>query len=259
MDTSNATSDMTAMFLANAHPGRFQGLVIRKVGKEAGRGADKKRYGDDLVHVILFGGFKYHGLVDRSRQVLQSMDPAALVAEFALKGIKDGKGEDIRLADVCIAIADLDKSFNLTLEGENESTSDHVYEPLVVDGKEVRGCKVYKCVKDDPDHECKCRNCTGDPRAAVPGQINLMGLKIGETVLETAVNGPIPASKSRADVVAKNIIRNRLPIGRLVSYRLEAGADFILRVGPDAAAASTKDGVTLDSTQVAHISAMLAS
>jgi len=255
---TNATSVTTAAALADAAPGRFRGLIIRKTGVTRGRGAAKQVYGDDLVHVVIFGGFDYARLVARSREQLQAMNPADLVAEFARKGIVDGKGQAIRLADVCKAVADLDASFEKTLAGTNTSTVEHVYEPLVVDGKAVRGGKVYRCVANDPTHACKCRDCSGDAKAPVDGQINISGLKIGETVIDAAPNGPIPASKSRADVVAKRVIRSRLPVGRYVSYRLEAGGDWILRVGPDAATAATKDGVTCDPKKVEAAAALMA-
>jgi hypothetical protein len=255
---SNATSITTAAALADAAPGRFRGLIIRKQGVTRGRGAAKQRYGDDLVHVIIFGGFKYDRLVARSREMLQAMNPADIVAEFATKGITDGKGGPIRLADVCKAVADLDVSFEKTLAGTNSSTTEHVYEQLVVDGEAVRGGKVYRCVASDPNHACKCRDCTGDAKAPVDGQVNIAGLKIGETIIDASANGPIPSSKSRADVVAKRVIRSRLPVGRYVSYRLEAGGDWILRVGPDAATAATKDGVTCDPKKVKAAVALMA-
>lgn len=250
MNQSNATDLTLAATLATARKGTFTGLITQKVGTTRGRGSDKKTYGDDLVHVVLVTGFRYENLVSRSLERLQAMDPAALVAEFATRGITAGDGSAIRLADVCTAIAALDASFQSTLDGTNVSTTAHVYDPLVVDGETVRGGKVYKCVAGDPEHKCQCRDCTGDPKAPVAGQINLSGLKIGETVIEPGANGPIPASKSRADVVAKNIIRSRLPVGRYVSYRLEPGSDFILRAGGAAALAASKDGVTLDPAKV---------
>ncbi len=247
---TNAASVPTAIALAQAARGRFWGLIIRKQGVSRGRGPSKKVFGDDLVHVVIYGGFDYGNLVRRSREQLQSMNPSEIVADFAAKGITDGNGNPIRLADVCKAVADLDESFRKSLDGTNVSTVEHVYEPLVVDGETVRGAKVYKCIKDDPVHKCHCRACTGDPKAPVEGQINLQGLKIGETVVEAAENGPIPPSKSRADVVAKRVIRSRLPVGRYVSYRLEPGQDYILRVGPEAAIAATKDGVVCDPVRV---------
>jgi len=257
MDT-NATNAALALTLANARNGTFTGLITQKIGEERGAKGSKVRYGDDLVHVVLYTGFRYENLVVRSRELLQAMNPADLVTEFATKGIAAGDGSAIRLADVCKAVADLDESFKASLDGTAVSTVEHVYEPLVVDGQVVRGAKVYKCVAAE-GIPCHCRNCTGDQKAPVPGQINLSGLKIGEKVIEAAVNGPVPYAKSRADVVAKNIIRSRLPVGKYVSYRLEPGADFILRAGGTAAIAADKDGVTFDAAKVAAAADLLVS
>ena len=255
MSATNASVDLTATAktLSDARKGTFTGLITRKVG--AVRGG--KTYGDDLVHVVLVTGFRYENLVARSRELLQAMNPSDLVAEFASRGIVAGGGEAIRLADVCKAVADLDESLRKSIEGTNESTTEHVYDPLVVDGETVRGARVYKCVASTPEHKCHCRTCTGDAKAPVAGQIVLSGLKIGEQVIEAAVNGPIPPAKSRADVVAKNIIRSRLPVGRYVSYRLEPGADYLLRAGGTAALAASTDGVSADPSKVEQVLALL--
>lgn len=247
---TNASAAMTAAVLAEARGGTFSGLIIRKKGVQRGSGSAKQTYGDDMVHVVLYTGFRYETLVQRSLDALQEMDPAALVSEFAKRGITDGHGNAIRLADVCTAIRDLDDSFQKSLAGTNSSTTDHVFEPLVVDGDVVRGARVYKCVASDPTRKCHCRDCTGDAKAPVDGQINLSGLKIGEKVIDPAPNGPIPPSKSRADVVAKNVIRSRLPIGRYVSYVLEKNGDYVLNAGGAAAMACDTNGVTLDPARV---------
>jgi len=125
-----------------------------------------------------------------------------------------------------------------------------------VDDEIVRGARVYRCVADQ-GLKCRCRACTGNKRAPVDGQINLSGLKIGETVLDPAENGPVPASSSRPDVVAKRVIRRRLPVGKYVTYRLEPGGDYILRAGGAAAIAASKDGVTVGTDDVQQASAML--
>jgi len=255
--TTNAANLRLAQSLAAARKGTFTGLIIRKVGATRGRGAAKVRYGDDLVHVVFYTGFRYENLVRRSLEQLQATDPAAIVADFAARGITDGHGHAITLAQVCTAVADLDRSFNDTLNGTNESTTEHVYEPLVVDGETVRGARVYKCVAHD-GRKCHCRDCSGDSKAPVDGQINILGLRIGQKVIEAAPNGPIPPSKSRGDVVAKRVIRSRLPIGRLVSYRLAPGADYILRAGGAAALAADKDGVTVDPNKVQTAADLLA-
>lgn len=248
MDT-NASSAALAAHLADAKVGSFVGLIITKQGETRGRGAAKMVYGDDTVHTVIVTGFRYNKLVERSLAKLVTMNPADVVAA----DLVDGDGNEVTLADVQTAMADLAESFQSTREGTNTSTTDHVYEPLVVDGEVVRGCRVYKCVAGDPAHDCKCRDCTGDAKAPKTGTIYLQGLSIGSKILVPAPNGPVPASKSRADVVAKNWIRARLPIGRYVSYRLEAGTDFFLSAGGVAAMKSDEAGISLRTGAVSDV------
>lgn len=123
--------------------------------------------------------------------------------------------------------------------GTNTSTTDDVYEPLVVNGETVRGARVY----------------VGNPNgedAADPGTIYLSGLMIGRKVLDPAPNGPKPASKSAPVSVAKSALRKTLPIGRYVSFKLSPG-DWVVNVGSAAAAAADKDGVSVDPAKVAEV------
>jgi hypothetical protein len=256
MTATNATCTTLATTLSDARKGTFTGLVIRKEGVTRGRGPAKLTYGDDLVHVVIVSGFRYERLVTRSLAKLNALVVDDIVAEFSERGVKDGEGNLVGKTEIEKAVADLRDSFTSTLAGTNESTTDHVFDPLVVEGETVRGARVYKCVAGT-EHPCHCRNCTGDPKAPLPGQINLSGLKIGEVVLEAAKNGPVPPSKSRGDVVAKNILRSRLPVGRYVSYRLEPGDDYILRAGGTAALAADSAGVSLDPRKVADVEALL--
>jgi len=253
--TTNATSASLAAHLADAKVGSFVGLVITKQGETRGRGAAKMVYGDDTVHTIIVTGFRYGRLVERSLAKLVTMNPADVVAA----GLVDGDGNPVTLADVQTAMADLATSLQSTLDGTNASTTDHVYDPLVVDGETVRGCRVYKCVAGDATHECKCRDCTGDAKAPKAGTIYLQGLAIGSKVIVPAANGPVPASKSRADVVAKNWIRARLPVGRYVSYKLDTSTPgaWLLSAGGAGAAACDTNGVSLDSTRVEQVLELL--
>src|SRR3990170_2322039 len=77
LEGMNTNTDNTtlALNLASARKGTFTGLITRKVGATRGSGANKMRYGDDLVHVCLYTGFDYGRLVERSREQLQAMDP----------------------------------------------------------------------------------------------------------------------------------------------------------------------------------------
>ena len=249
MTTTNASSATLATHLAAAKVGSFVGLITQKQGVERGRGAAKLTYGDDTVHTVIVTGFRYGRLVERSLAKLVGMNPADVVDA----GLVDGDGNAVTLADVQTAMSDLAASFRDSAAGTAESTTGHVYDPLVVDGETVRGCRVYKCVAGDPAHECQCRDCTGDAKAPKAGTIYLQGLAVGSKVIVPAPNGPVPASKSRADVVAKNWIRARLPVGRYVSYRLEAGQPWMLAAGGVAAAASDAAGITVRAEAVADL------
>ena len=249
---TNASSNILAALLADAKVGTFTGLVVTKVGKELGPKDAKVRYGDDTVHVCLFTGFKYEGLVRRSLAALNSINLDNMLLDAAEDGVVgwEGRGKaafqrPLTAADFAAAKADLVASFERTLDPAQESTSTtaHVFEPLVVDGEVVRGGRVYQCVAGDSDHECKCRNCTGNKKAPLPGTINLQGLQVSSRVLEPAVNGPIPASKSAAKTVAKDLLTYRLPISRYRSYRLEPGTPFLLRVGGTAKIEAEQAGI----------------
>jgi hypothetical protein len=260
---SNAHSVFTAASLASAKPG-FYGLIIKKTGITRGPKGNKTTYGDDLVHTLFVGGISYTRLVTRSRNELAAMTTADLTALEA-KGYDAWSGRGKNATQITVTVADFIEardemlaSFDATLAGTNTSTTDHVYEPLKVlkdDGtvETVRGARVYKCVKADPNHECQCRMClaergTPNNRAPVDGQVNILGIKVGETVIEAGL--PRPASKSGAKAVAKRVLKSRLPIKRLVSYRLEQNGDWILRAGGEAAAAAGTDGVTCDEAAI---------
>ena len=258
IDATNASSFATAAALAEARNGTFTGLITTKRGKVVGG----TLYGDDTVHAVIITGFSYMGLVERSLAKLQAMSAADLAALVA-----DGReGYDSRKktaslvaltqADYVAARDALVASFQKTLAGTNSATTDHVYESLQVlhdDGtvESVRGARVYRCVASDPNHECKCRDCSGDKRAPVDGQVNLSGLLIGSKVITAAANGPKPAARSGVATVAKNALRSRLPISRYVSYRLEQGGSWILNAGGTAAAAATNGAVTFNEDRVA--------
>ncbi len=238
---TNANSALVSALLADARVGTFTGLITTKKGKEAGRGADKKLYGNDQVHVVIFTGFKYENLVKRSLAMVTTLDAATMVAEGAKKG------NVFTEADVEAARAELVDTYTKSLAGTNESTTAHVYNPLVVNGETVRGSRVYKCVaetkdEDGNDRVCHCRTCTGDAKAPLDGTIYLQGLQVFSKVLVPAPNGKAPAANSAPKTLAKNALTNHLPIAKYVSYALTPGDDFILAAGGTAAVEATKAG-----------------
>lgn len=234
---TNANSKLLASILADARIGTFTGLVTTKVGKTV-KGVT---YGNDRVHTVIFTGFNYGRLVMRSLAQLGAIETETVIAKAAKRG------HTITEADVEQAREELRESFQKSVAGENESTTSHVFDPLVVDGETVTGARVYKCVAETHDEngevrECRCRTCTGDEKAPLSGTIYLTGLRIHSTVLEASVNGPIPPVKSAPKTIAKDTMRDILPIGRFVQYRLEPGTDFILRAGGTAVAEATQKG-----------------
>ena len=239
---TNSNSLLVSAILSKARHGTFTGLILKKKGEERGRGTARMVYGDDTVHSVVVTGFGYLDLVKRSAALLETLTPEAIVAEAADKGLKDKDGKDITLAAVEEAKAEMAQSFKDTLAGVNESTTDHVYEPLIVDGEAVRGARVYHCVKGQEGVECKCRACTGDPRAPLDKTVYLPGLQIWSKIIIPAPNGPVPKPKSAAKTVAKNLLKKHLPVSRFVSYVLEPGTEYFLRVGGTAQVESTKNG-----------------
>lgn len=218
---ANATNNPEVADLLSKYPGgRFVGLVYTKKGRTAGRGAAKKAYGRDRVHYTLITGFSYEKLCARSVEALRGLDLSRVEAETGAP-----------LWALQEASTELLESLALSAKGENESTTDHVYEPLDLEGERVPGARVYVGCCGTSEHKCRCRNCTGDERAPLPGTVYLQGLKVRATVLEADPNGPGPAVKSADKTIAKNALRNRLPIGRYVSFTLEPGEDWILRLG----------------------------
>ena len=249
--SSNAVSLANAAALANANKGTFTSLLTTKQGTEKGGVV----YGDDTVLTVIVTGFKYDRLVQRSLDKVAGMTDDDLARLIDGKVGMDGRGKGateraVTLSDAQAARDELIASFTETLNGTNEATTDHVYEPLVVTDENgasetVRGARVYKCVAGTA-HKCRCRACTGDARAPIDGQINLSGLSIGSRVLTPAANGPAPATKSGVKTVAKDAIRATLPVARFVSYRLDPmGAGWILKAGGAAVAAATNADVTV--------------
>jgi len=73
MDTrghTNATNTKTAAVVADADENTITELIVRKKGELRGKGADRKAYGNDLVHVTIRTGFSYHHVLQSSMNQL---------------------------------------------------------------------------------------------------------------------------------------------------------------------------------------------
>ena len=257
MTTSNSNSDLLAALLLSSGVGTtFTGLITTKKGKQVG-GKNGKVYGNDQIHTTVVSGFSYERLVQRSLKALPGIEAEDVRAKLAKKG------HTVTDADVEEARAELIASFEATLAGESESSTSHVYEPLVVTNDDgtvvpVKGSRVYKCCKGESDatgtpYVCHCRNCTGDPRAPLPGTIYLQGLAIWTRIIKACDNGPAPEPNSSNKTLAKNALRKMLPVGRYVSHPLEKGTDFILAAGGTAQIKAQADGYVVTDDVLAAI------
>jgi len=245
---TNASSDMLAMLLKDARVGTFTGLITTKRGVERGPKGNKVVYGNDRIHTVIFTGFRYEKLVERSLAALKALTDADVA-----KLVADGNGEFTE-ADVRTALAEQVASFEDTLnpDTESKSTTAGVFEPLVVNGETVRGGRVYRC---SGKANCRCRDCSDEARAPKPGTIYVQGLRIFSKVLEPAPNGPAPKANSKPKTLAKKALTRNLPTSRYVSYRLEPGTDFILRAGGTAAVEACQQGFIVNDSIIGVLDA----
>jgi len=230
---TNAANTKTAAVMADADWNAISELIIRKKGAFRGRGADRKRYGDDLVHVTVRTGFSYRDVLEESQIQLRGITPEWLVVRAADKGLVTRDGVPITTGDATLAIQEMRESLVRSLEGKNKATTDGVFDPLEVDGEKVRGVRVYQGPKDGQ------KNATDAP----PGTIYLQGLMVLETIIQPAENGPIPKPASQGPALAKRLLRKQLDIGRYVSYTLRPDEPFILK--PGGTVPVTSDGHTI--------------
>ena len=211
------------------------------------RGGLKVRMGNDTVRDTFVAGRSYTSLKRKDAVILAALTGAdldAMVAEGHMAW--SGRGAKavqvpVTRADFDAALADMIASTAKSIAGTNSSTTDHVYEPLVVDGKALKGYRVYVGPADPSIKP-----------ASAPGTIYVQGLRVGRKVIEAAQYAR-PQSKSGGKAVAKRIIPRLLPSRRYVSYALEPGTDFVLNLGAEAVTASDDAGITVDPTVVASI------
>jgi len=258
MTTTNANSDTLASLISDSSRcARFASIVTTLKGASRlapgeKRGGLKIRVGNDTVRDTFVAGANYGSLKAKDAVILAALTDADLDAMTADGHTAwSGRGAKavavtVTRADFDLALAEMILSTDKTLAGTNTSTTDHVYESMVVDGKALAGYRVY-VGPTDPNAEA----------AAAPGTIYIQGLRVGRKVIEAAEFAK-PASKSAAKSVAKRAITRLLPSRRYVSYCMEPGTDFILNLGSDAVTASDAAGITVDATAVTEALALVA-
>lgn len=179
------------------------------------------------------GSEKYEERAEAMRKIKKAQDEAVRKLKAAAKAPKGKVEVPVTREHVVEAFNKVRESIERSLAGENESTTDHVFETLTVDGVEVRGVRVY--------HPAE-----GTEPAAPDGTIYLQGLKIAETVIEPAPNGHWD-TQSNPVTVARNFIEAQLPKGRYVQYKLDpASSDWKLHAGGTLPVLAKNAGVTFD-------------
>lgn len=227
--------------LGGTDQGTLVFLELRKKGVLRGKGEDKKIYGDDLVQVLLWSGFSYRALVERSYKKLHEYWGRGDFVTRLIEAVKAEGREDVTVQTTTTAIQEIEDTFLRVIrtpDKDKDSPPDgdfeSVWDLLVVDGVLIRGAKVYSGSGNPDDH-----------RAPVPGTIYMDGVKLGEKVLVAAPNGHW-VSKQKPKTVVKDVIREWLPVGLYARYSLDKDNLLTIKVGAEASKAAKAAKVPID-------------
>jgi hypothetical protein len=237
---TNATDTQMASTLSSLSKldqGTLFSACVHKMGDARGPSGARVIYGDDQVHVLIWTGFSYQALIARSHKMLtQQLNKGGYIERLARATLEEH--EDTTIEDVCEAIQETRDWFRKKLsDGVPEPWNDDmvgVWMPLEIDGVKVRGSRVY-AGQARPE----------DPRAPVPGSIYVQGVKLGEKVITPAANGPWrPNSKPKT--LAKQLLKESLPVGLYCQYRLDPERVRDITVDGAAAKAAKKEKIGID-------------
>lgn len=214
---------------------------IHKMGDARGPADGRVIYGDDLVRVIIWTGFSYRALIERSDKMLRrQLAQGGYIERLARLTLEEHA--ETTIEDVCHALQETQDWLRRVLAGDNNgagpspSVMGVPWEPLQIDGALVRGSRVY----NGPDRSPL------DDRAPVPGTIYVQGVKLGQKVLVPARNGAWRAD-SKPKSLAKRIIKEALPVGLYCQYRLEPERVNSVAVGEAACRESRAWGIGINS------------
>lgn len=244
---TNTLDTLTASALSgigSSGQGTLASIILHKKGTSRGVAPNKVIYGNDFVHVLLWSGFSYKDLVERSHKKLHEIWAEGMLFKNLLKACIDAGHFEVTIDEVSEAVQELDAAFNKILNGGDYEPDDSVpatgegpqsvWEPLVIGGQVVQGAKVYVG-----------HGNTKDPRAPIKGTIYIDGVKLGEKVLQPAPNGQwLP--KQKAKTVAKELLRAQLPVGLYVRYALVPEFVVEIKVGAEGATHAKTAGVPVE-------------
>jgi len=252
MMTTNANDaglagELSGLGDLDAGQGTLVSVVVRKKGVARGPATARVVYGDDTVHSLIWSGFTYRALVERSYKKLHEEWSKGSLMHNLLKEVQDAGCATVTVHDVAAAVQEIDESFKKVLASTDEDDNPlsgfdepvepekaPIWEPLKVNGQTVRGAKVYI-----GEGNAK------DPRSPVKGNVYLDGVKLGEKVLTSATNGAWKP-KQQPKTVAKEILKARLPVGLYVRYLLDRESMASVKIGSAASAHAKQEGVLVD-------------
>ncbi len=236
---TNTTSPKLASTLADISKldqGTLVFLTVQKKGVERGKGGNKKVYGDDVVSVLVWSGFDYKALIERSAKKLTELEETGTLITTLTQEVLDQGCHDVTVADTCAALQETRASLDKVLQdttGTAGVDDPQVFEPLVVNGAKVRGSKVYIGKGGD------------SPRAPKPGTLYIDGVKLGEVVVMPARNGRWNTTR-RPKTIAKDTLGAKLPRGLYVRYALPPERVIEMKIDGEASAAAVAAGLPID-------------
>ena len=209
-------------------------LQTKKRGVQRGRAGAKVTYGDDLVQVLLWTGFSYAAIIERSLGKLNALiDSGNLLTKLQASCAEDGHA--VKIADCAAALQETREWFDRVLhQGSGPMPPAGPWVPLEVNGVRVPLCRVYQ-------GEARPQNV----RAPIPGHIYVQGMKIGERVVTPAAAGPWHTKKG-SKTIAKETLRSWLPIGLYSQYSLDPQLTGHLVAGEGAVKRAKASGIQVD-------------
>src|SRR5574343_2027659 len=70
--------------------GTLLSVIVTKIGETRGTGDEKKVYGDDTTHVLVWTGFQYRAHIERSQKKLRMrLDKGGVIRELAQRAYQE--------------------------------------------------------------------------------------------------------------------------------------------------------------------------
>lgn len=271
----NTNSPLLAALLGDAKQGTFTGITTRLKGQTRGGVV----YGNHLICAVIYTGFRYRRLIQRSLEALDELDPKRVLwdledagaigwvraprpSQADVKAAQDAAEARVpayvggryrqavraaRKAAKATAYADWSKGkqpvvpdLDCVIQAIAELRTSFLRTLAGTNNWTAR--KVFETL-DVGGRKVRGAQVYLSNKAEAEGTIYLNGLMIGCRVIEPAPNGSAPAPKSNPVVAAKRYINRRLPRHLYAKFALPKGGDWLLNAGGTASAMSSATGI----------------